>query len=127
MKNTFENGILTLFLEGHIDSANASDIEKGIMDSIESCSPTELILDAVNLEYISSAGLRIVLKLKKKFFGLKVINVSNAVYEIFDVTGFTELLEVEKAYREYDVTGCEVIGEGANGTSLYMEQNAHLL
>ncbi len=46
---------------------------------------------------------------------MKVINASNDVYDIFDVTGFTELVDVEKAYRNFDVSNCEMIGEGANG------------
>ena len=115
MKTAYENSILTVFLEGHIDSVNAPIIEKEIDNSIAQYSPASLILDAESLEYISSAGLRVVLKLRKRFEDLSVINVSTAVYEIFDMTGFTELVNVEKAYRTYDVTGCEVIGEGANG------------
>ena len=115
MKTSFENGILTVFLEGHIDSTNALSIEKEINDAIAQHSPASLVLDAERLEYISSAGLRVALKLRKRYADLSVINVSTSVYEILDMTGFTELMNVEKAYRRYDVTGCEVIGEGANG------------
>ena len=115
MKTTFENSILTAFLEGHIDSVNSPAVEKEIEDKIEQYSPASLILDAQDLEYISSAGLRVVLKFRKRFENLRVINVSTTVYEIFDVTGFAELMTVEKAYRTYDVSDCEVIGEGANG------------
>ncbi len=115
MKTTLKNGTLTIFLEGHIDSVNSPVIEKEIDDSIAQNNPVLLILDAEKLEYISSAGLRVVLKLRKRFSELKIINTSTAVYEIFDVTGFTEMVMVEKAYRFYDVSGCEIIGEGSNG------------
>lgn len=115
MKNKVADGVMTLYLEGHIDSANSAEIEKTIFDLINKSKPVSVILDAEKLEYISSAGLRIILKLKKLFKDLKIISVSSDVYEILDVTGFTEIVEVEKAYRIFDVTGCEVIGEGANG------------
>ena len=73
-------------------------------------------MDSENLEYISSAGLRVILRLKKAEPSLKVINVSADVYEIFDITGFTEIITIEKAYRKLSVEGCEAIGKGANGT-----------
>lgn len=75
-----------------------------------------VIVDAEQLEYISSAGLRVILRLKKAEPSLKVINVSADVYEIFDITGFTEIITIEKAYRKLSVEGCEAIGKGANGT-----------
>ena len=115
MKIQMNEKTLTIYLTGHIDSGNAPVVEVNIMKRLNENSPKDLILDAADLEYISSAGLRIVLKLRKKFVNLKVINASNDVYEIFDVTGFTELVDVEKAYRNFDVSNCELIGEGANG------------
>lgn len=108
--------VLTIYLKGHIDSANAADTEKEINDA-RAAHPecTSLIIDAQNLEYISSAGLRVILRLRKAYSDLKVINVSAEVYEIFDMTGFTEMMKIEKAYREISVEGCEVIGQGSNG------------
>ena len=73
-------------------------------------------LDASQLEYISSAGLRVLLKLTKAVGDVTVNNVSSEVYEIFDVTGFTEILNVKKAFREIDLTDKEIIGRGGNGT-----------
>ena len=105
---------LTIGLKGHIDSANASAVEAEIN---EACTDDvqSVVIDAEKLEYISSAGLRILLRLKKKYPDLAVINVSQEVYEIFDVTGFSEMMEVRKAYRTISVEGCEIIGQGANG------------
>ncbi len=86
------------------------------MRFIEQSDSDSLILDADKLEYISSAGLRVILKLGKRFGdAVKIIGAQPQVYEIFDITGFTEIVTVEKAYRTFDVTGCELIGEGANG------------
>lgn len=101
-------------LTGRIDSANASAVESEINEQIAD-NKGELVLDAAGLEYISSAGLRVILRLKKANADTKVINCNSEVYEIFDMTGFAEMMDVSKAYRELSVDGCEVIGEGANG------------
>ena len=101
-------------LNGRIDSTNAADAEAMIAGAIDGSSG-ELVLDAQNLSYISSAGLRVILRLKKANAATKIINANSDVYEIFDMTGFTEMMDISKAYRVLSVDGCEVIGEGANG------------
>ena len=106
---------LTIYLSGHIDTANAPEIEKEILDISSSTPHDTLIIDMADLTYISSVGLRIMLKLKKSEKDMKIVNVSSEVYEIFDMTGFTEIIQIEKAYRNLTVDGCEKIGEGANG------------
>ena len=118
MKNVehkIENGELTIFLNGHVDSANAAQIEEEINSILAGASAQTVTVDCENLEYISSAGLRIILRMRKEKSDLKLINVSSEVYEIFEVTGFTEMIEIQKAYRRISVDGCEVIGRGANG------------
>ncbi len=106
---------LKIALDGRIDSTNAADVEKQLDDIVNENSFEELIIDAQKLEYISSAGLRIILRLKKNNSSLKIVNVSSDVYEIFEMTGFSEIMPIEKAYREFSVEGCEIIGQGANG------------
>lgn len=109
-------GTLTLDFSGRIDSSNA---EATGVEAERICAENEhsaLIIDADKLEYISSAGLRLILKLLKANPGLRVINVNSEVYEILDMTGFTEMLKVEKAFRKVSVDGCTVIGRGAKGT-----------
>lgn len=110
-----ENGIFTVALIGKVDSANAAQAEEQINELIKDYSGQALVLDFNELEYISSAGLRVVLRLRKNYPELKIINVSSEVYEILEMTGFTEMMTVEKAYREISIEGCEVIGEGSNG------------
>ena len=105
---------MTVALNGRIDSTNAAAAEKEIASSTEGFAG-ELVLDAENLQYISSAGLRVILRLKKANKTTRIVNVSPDVYEIFDMTGFTEMMEIAKAYRNISIDGCEVIGEGANG------------
>lgn len=115
MNFQLEDKALTLQLSGHIDSANAPAVEKEIQEFLASHPVEEITVDCEKLEYISSAGLRVILRLKKVYSSLRLVNVSNDVYEILSMTGFTEMMEVQKAYRVLSVKGCEVIGQGANG------------
>lgn len=109
-----DGAVMTVALNGRIDSTNAAEAEKEITSSTEGFAG-ELVLDAENLQYISSAGLRVILRLKKANKTTRIVNASPDVYEIFDMTGFTEMMEIAKAYRSISIDGCEVIGEGANG------------
>ncbi len=122
MKTELNNNVLTIYPEGRISSLNANEI--GIeFDKVVSEYPgTDIVLDFDKIEYVSSAGLRILLKLKKASPALKIINVSNDVYEILDMTGFTEMIDVHKAYRRFSVEGCEVIGHGANGVVYRLDE-----
>lgn len=115
LKHSVSNGALTVYCSGHIHSANAAEVERSITALRERYAPTQVILDCTDLKYISSAGLRIVLRVKKAVNDTQLVNVSPDVYEIFDTTGFTEMMDVRKAYRVLSVEGSEVIGEGANG------------
>ena len=107
---------VTIELKGRIDSNNSAETEKEIFAKLEGKEGSSVILDAEELEYISSAGLRVILHVRKEFPDLKVINVNSDVYEIFDMTGFTEMITIEKAYKRMSIEGCEVIGKGAKGT-----------
>lgn len=102
-------------LKGRIDSGSAPQFEKVLFAQLGSASISAVVLDAQKLDYISSAGLRVLLRVKKKYPDVTVINVDPEVYDVFEMTGFTEILKVEKAYRTISVDGCPVIGEGANG------------
>lgn len=124
MKTQFENNSLTLFLEGHIDSSNAPQLEAEAMDELNKYPEAEIIVDCDKLEYISSAGLRVILKIKKlKGDKLTVVNVSPEVYDIFSVTGFTEMLSIKKKLREISVEGKEKIGQGGNGAVYRLDED----
>lgn len=110
-----EGGVLRLALHGRIDSASAPEAEKQIEEVRAANAAKSVVVDAEDLEYISSAGLRVLLRLKKNIPDMKIVNVSSDVYEVFEMTGFTEMIDIEKAYRKISVEGCEIIGRGANG------------
>ncbi|MBR4954596.1 MAG: anti-sigma factor antagonist [Clostridia bacterium] len=110
-----DKDILYIAIEGRVDASNAADTEKKIFDIKNANAGKHVVLDADNLEYISSAGLRVILKLRKEEPQLAIINVAPEVYEVFDMTGFTDMVTVEKAFRKLSVEGCEFIAKGANG------------
>ena len=97
-------------VHGRVDSSNAAQFESELLSSI---SGDKLTIDAEDLTYISSAGLRVLLKAKKALSAdLTMTNVSPEVYEILDMTGFTQILTVQKAIRRLSVEGLSVIGKG---------------
>ena len=102
-------------LEGRIDSSNAAQTEEKIMKQLEGKKDVSVILDAQDLDYISSAGLRIILRIRKTYNQLSIQNVNSDVYEILEMTGFPDMMEVKKAYRVVSIEGCEEIGRGAVG------------
>ena len=111
-----EDHILYLELNGRIDSSNADQAEEEIQ-AIKAAHPDlQSVLDAEHLEYLSSAGLRVILRMRKDTADLKIINVNTEVYEILDMTGFTDMITVEKAFRRLSLEGCELIAKGGNGT-----------
>ena len=103
-----------VILYRRIDSTNVDLVDERLNKELDGFNG-DVIIDCDELEYISSAGLRIILKQKKRFPNLRIINCNQAVYDIFQMTGFTDIIDIEKGYRKISVDGCEVIGEGAYG------------
>ena len=110
-----DKSILYIAIEGRVDASNAAPAEEQILAIRKENEGKHTVIDADNLEYVSSAGLRVILKLRKEEPKLAIINVSPEVYDVFDMTGFTDMITVEKAYRRISVEGCEFIAKGANG------------
>ena len=121
-----DKDILYIAVEGRVDASNAADAEKKIFEIKNANSDKHVVLDAEKLEYVSSAGLRVILKLRKEAPKLAIINVIPEVYEVFDMTGFTDMVTVEKAYRSMSIEGCEFIAKGANG-AVYRYDNETIL
>ena len=87
---------LEIALEGRLDTVTAPELEKELNASLDTANA--LTLDFTNLEYISSAGLRVLLTAHKAMSakgGLKITNVNEIVREVLDVTGFSDILTVE--------------------------------
>ena len=96
INKTKTDSVLTVALEGRLDTTTAPELEAALNGALEGV--TELVMDFAKLEYISSAGLRVLLSAQKtmnKQGKLKVLHVSADVMEIFEVTGFSDILTIE--------------------------------
>ena len=97
---TRENGLLNIALEGRLDSNTAPQLQEYTEDLT---GITDMVFDMENLEYISSAGLRVILKAQKTMQQqghLKVVNVNEVIMDILELTGFTDILEIKKKKEE---------------------------
>ena len=112
MEYKLEKDVLTISLEGELNSVNSESVGEEIDKIIEGKAFKSLVLDFDNVSYISSAGLRIILKLKQRYDDFSVINASLEVYDVFQMTGFTSMMSIKKALRKIDLTGAEIIGDG---------------
>lgn len=101
-------------LSGKIDSSNANEEDLRITDELNNYTG-KIIIDVSKLNYISSAGLRVILKIKKEYPDTKIINCNNEVFEIFEMTGFTQMMDIKKAFKNISIDGCDIIDEGAYG------------
>jgi len=91
-----DGSALVIALEGRLDTTTAPDLEKELKTSLDGV--TDLTLDLTDLDYISSAGLRVLLSAHKTMMKqgqMKVTNASEIVKEVFDVTGFSDILNIE--------------------------------
>lgn len=91
-----EGTTLIAEVKGRIDTVTVAEAESTLKENLDGI--TELILDFAGLDYISSAGLRLLLSLQKimnKQGSMKIKNVNEIVAEIFEVTGFSEILTIE--------------------------------
>ena len=96
MTKTLNGGNMTIALEGRLDTMTAPELETELSKSLGGAE--SLTLDFSNLEYISSAGLRVLLAAYKtmvKKGGMKVLHVNEVVQEVFEVTGFADILTIE--------------------------------
>ena len=87
---------LTVYIEGRLDTTTSPELSKELDSSLEGV--TQLVFDCTQLEYISSSGLRVLLSAQKAMNGkgtMVVKNVSEMVMEVFEITGFTDILSIE--------------------------------
>ncbi|MCR4598642.1 MAG: STAS domain-containing protein [Acetatifactor sp.] len=93
---TVDNGKTKVALEGRLDTVTAPELEAALKEVLPTA--TELTMDFEKLEYISSAGLRVLLSAQKIMNtqgSMKVKNVNDTIMEIFEVTGFSDILTIE--------------------------------
>ena len=93
---TFNEETLNIALEGRLDTMTAPQFEKELKESIDGIK--NLVLDFEKLAYVSSAGLRVILsaqKIMNKQGTMKILNVGDDIMEVFEITGFADILTIE--------------------------------
>ena len=96
MKHNIEKETLTLFFEGKINSSNAEDVEKEVDEALKKGDFKAVRIDMGDVEYISSAGLRIIVRIKQQYDDTVLIRVPSSVYSVFEMVGFPKLIKIER-------------------------------
>ncbi|MBP3239120.1 MAG: amino acid adenylation domain-containing protein [Oribacterium sp.] len=96
MTDFYQSGAtITIMIKGRLDASNANDVQTQIVDKLEHSEFESICFDMSDLEYISSAGLRILLIIRHKYGDLRIINTRAAVYDVFYVTGMNEMFGIK--------------------------------
>lgn len=95
MKFNIENGALIIYLEGELNSFTSEEVEKEIDKIMSENSFERIVLDFEHLRYISSAGLRVIVRIKQQHDDTTLVKVPSSVYEIFNMVGFQNMIKIE--------------------------------
>ena len=101
-------------LKGEIDSFNAKEFEEDLLKAFEENG--ELLLDASQLEYMSSSGIRALVKLSRLQGEIRIDNVNDAMFSIFYSSGLTEIFKINREMVKMENNNWDVAGVGASGT-----------
>lgn len=96
MEYAMEENKVIIKLEGELNSFNSEQVEKDIDEILSGNHFEAIVLDAKDLTYISSAGLRIVARLKQQYNDVSIIHTQDDVYSILEMVGFTEVINVTR-------------------------------
>lgn len=115
---SFKDGILTFGLDGRLDTTEARDVDRTLMNTLQACGMDvrKVIIDCLDLKYISSTGLRIILKYKKRLKNLELVNVCDEVFRVFEMTGIARMMTIRKALRKVELRDDMLLSSGANGS-----------
>ena len=107
--------VLTVSVDGRLDTEASVRFDAEIAEISRNNPHKSMVLDAEKLQYVASSGLRTILKLVKTEKNFSMENVSESVYNVFEMTGFSRIMTIRKALRKIDLEKCEIIGFGGNG------------
>ena len=107
--------VLTVSVDGRLDTEASVRFDAEIAEISRNNPHESMVLDAEKLQYVASSGLRTILKLVKTEKNFSMENVSESVYNVFEMTGFSRIMTIRKALRKIDLEKCEIIGFGGNG------------
>ena len=109
------DGVLTVALDGRLDTEASAKFEAELAEICMTNPHSSMVFDAEKLQYVASSGLRTILKMVKTEKDFSLENVSDSVYNVFEMTGFSRIMKIRKALRKIDLEKCEKIGFGGNG------------
>ena len=111
-----KNGDITIMFDGRLDTSLTTQVQEELFARLgDKPEVKEMTWDCRGMTYISSSGLRLMLQLKKQYPFFKLTNVCPEVYNVFEMTGFTKMMTIERGLRQMSVDGCEEIGRGGVG------------
>ena len=114
---TNNEGHAIITLCGRLDTSSAMQTQTEINQFLSAQSPIlSVTVNAAELEYVSSSGLRILLSLTKQYKNFKLVEVNADVYDVLNMTGFVKIMCIERALRQMSIEGCEILGVGGVGT-----------
>lgn len=123
MKTRVEGNKVFLTIGVNITSVNAHEVEKDIKETLSSFPGMEPVIDAEDMTYISSAGLRVLVAVPRSDdHVLTICNAGPELYEILEITGLIDIFNVQKKMKCISVEGCEVIGKGAFGVVYRLDE-----
>ena len=108
---------VTIRYEGRLDSVSAPIVQGELQTQLANQGDIDdLVWDAGELTYLSSMGLRVLLGLKKQYSNFHIVEAGMEVFNILDVTGFTQIIPTARKLRQVSIDGCELVGKGGVGT-----------
>lgn len=118
-----EENSLRLVFPARVTSANAAALREEIVEVLKLYPDSELVADFDGVEYISSAGLRVLMELIKSKRKFSIIHVSKEVYEIFDITGFSQIADIRRKGREISLENAKEIAWGASSRIYRLDED----
>jgi len=132
VKSVFEGGRTTSYVAGRIDSSNAKALGKDLRSAYEAHPDAPISLDFKEVEYISSAGLRALLELRKlaapgaHATKIAIREAAPHVAEILEDTGFSRMFDVHETLKEFDVEGLDVLAKTMKGFTYRVDEDTVL-
>ena len=127
MNTRIEDNVLIATPDGNITATNSDAVGKELSEILKGRGELGFAIDASDITYVSSSGLRVLMMLSQELDDpIRVFNVGPELYSIFDITGFTEILKVERKMNTLDIEGCEILGKGALGTVYKLDDKSHI-
>lgn len=113
---SYNQGQAILTMAGRLDTNTIQQVTETCERLLAKNEPiSSLTCQIAELSYISSSGLRLLLQLAKKYEDFRILEAQPEVYQVLELTGFTQVMKVERALRTVSVAGCDIIGRGGVG------------